>query len=59
MHIIKAKWLRPALRSPTFFLQGEAMEKVGKAFEADGAVGKQFTSKGSVGARFASHYESP
>ena len=57
MHIIKAKWLRPALSARTFFLLGEAMEKVGKAFEADGAVGKQFTSKGSVGARFAPRYE--
>jgi len=28
---------------------GEAMEKVGKAFEADGAVGSQFTTKGKVG----------
>ena len=56
MHIIKAKWLRPALSARTF-LQGEAMEKVGKAFEADGAVGKQFTSKGAVGARSTPHYE--
>ena len=57
MHIIRANWLRPALSARTFLLQGEAMEKVGKAFEADGAVGKQFTSKGSVGARLTPHYE--
>ncbi len=42
----KAVHLMPPLLLPA----GEAMEKVGKVFDEDGAVGKQFTTKGSVGA---------
>ena len=38
------------LMTPLLLPAGEAMEKVGKVFDEDGAVGKQFTTKGSVGA---------
>ena len=51
MHIIRASWCTACTELLHVLASiGEAMEKVGKAFEADGAVGKQFTSKGSVGA---------